>query len=147
MNEKWELRFLELAKLISGWSKDPSTKVGAVITLGNQPLGIGINGFPRGMPDREELYADRTEKYSRIVHGEVNALLHASTPLPDGCTLYTWPCLSCDRCAVLMLQAGIRRFVAPFPTTDALSRWGDAFERTKKYVVECGGEVIEIRMD
>ena len=28
---KWHGRFLDLAALISTWSKDPSTKVGAVI--------------------------------------------------------------------------------------------------------------------
>ena len=28
---KWDLRFLELAKHISDWSKDPSTKVGCII--------------------------------------------------------------------------------------------------------------------
>lgn len=30
-NEKWNRRFVELAKNVSTWSKDPSTKVGAVI--------------------------------------------------------------------------------------------------------------------
>ena len=29
--EEWEYRFLDMASLISTWSKDPSTKVGAVV--------------------------------------------------------------------------------------------------------------------
>lgn len=29
--DKWDQRFLELAKVVSTWSKDPSTKTGAVI--------------------------------------------------------------------------------------------------------------------
>ena len=28
---KWDLRFLEMGKLVSMWSKDPSTQTGAVI--------------------------------------------------------------------------------------------------------------------
>ena len=31
MTSKWDLRFIELARHISGWSKDPSTKVGCVV--------------------------------------------------------------------------------------------------------------------
>ena len=70
--------FLELAKLASTRSKDPSTKTGAVIVRPNKTVvSVGFNGFPQGMPDDEELYKDRDEKYSRIVHCEVNALIFA----------------------------------------------------------------------
>jgi dCMP deaminase len=96
------------------------------------------------MPDDEALYADREEKYSRIIHCEMNALLYANRKmLPEGCTLYTYPFISCDRCVVHMIQAGIRRFVAPTPTTDQIKRWGDSFSRTRKYILEVGGELIE----
>jgi len=43
---KWALRFLGLASYISKWSKDPSTKVGAVIAQGNRIVSLGYNGFP-----------------------------------------------------------------------------------------------------
>jgi dCMP deaminase len=77
---KWDLRFLELAQLVSRWSKDTSTKVGAVIvTPENVVISIGYNGFAKRMPDAEEHYADREEKYSRIVHAETNAILFART--------------------------------------------------------------------
>ena len=54
MSDKWDIRFLELAKHISAWSKDPSTKVGCV-AIGNhgQVLSQGYNGFPRGILDSE----------------------------------------------------------------------------------------------
>ena len=31
MSDKWDKRFLHLAKHISEWSKDPSTKVGCIV--------------------------------------------------------------------------------------------------------------------
>jgi dCMP deaminase len=144
----WDYRFLELALVVSSWSKDPSTKTGAVIVGPDRGVvSVGFNGFPAGMPDSPELYEDRTEKYSRIIHCEVNALLFAGRPIPPSSVLYTVPFMSCDRCVVQMLQAGIRRFVAPLATADKLERWGDAFNRTRKYILECGGEFAEVKLE
>jgi dCMP deaminase len=54
LDKKWDIRFIELAKHVSTWSKDPSTKVGAIIaTEDRRVLSMGYNGFPRGCPDRE----------------------------------------------------------------------------------------------
>lgn len=143
-SRKWDLRFVELAKIVASWSKDPSTQTGAVLVDADRRiLSVGFNGFPQGMPDRPEDYANREEKYSRIVHCEVNALIFAGK-LPEGTTLYTWPFLSCDRCAVQMLQAGVFRFVAPKATPEQLERWGPAFERTKRYITECGAYWTEL---
>jgi dCMP deaminase len=135
ISTKWDKRFLNLARLVSEWSKDPSTKVGAVITMNRVLVSVGYNGFPQSMPDDQALYDNREEKYSRIVHAEINALLFARQPV-IGATLYTWPFLSCDRCCVQMLQAGIQRFVAPEPTEEQLERWGPALKRTKQYITE-----------
>ena len=98
----WDKRFLALAQYVSTWSKDPSTKTGAVIVSGRRVVSLGYNGFPQGMPDLPVLYDDREEKYSRVVHCEINALLFAERTV-RGCTLYTWPFLSCDRCFVQMV--------------------------------------------
>jgi dCMP deaminase len=137
-NEKWDLRFLELAKLISTFSKDPSTKCGAVIVRPDKTIAsTGFNGFPQLLKDNSELYDNRDIKYSRIIHGEVNALLFAKEPV-TGYTLYTTgPC--CDRCAVQMIQAGIKRFVA-YTAPDMEVRWGEAFKRTFSYYEEAGLE-------
>lgn len=138
MSAKWDTRFLRLAREVASWSKDPSTKTGAVIVDSNrQIVSVGFNGFPQGMPDDEALYANRDEKYSRIVHCEINALLFAGK-LPAGCTLYNVPFMSCDRCVVQMLQAGIRRFVAQEATRDQKVRWGTAFDKTQRYIADCG---------
>lgn len=141
-SEKWDRRFLELARLVSTWSKDPSTQVGAVIAADKRLVSVGFNGFPRDMDDTIERYANRTDKYSRVVHAEVNALIFAGT-VPPWAVLYTYPFLPCDRCVVQMLQAGIRNFVSLKPTVEALERWGTAFALTKGYITECGGNWYE----
>lgn len=142
---KWDVRFIDLAKTVSKWSKDPSTKIGAVIVgPDNGVISVGFNGFPKGMPDDMSLYNNRDEKYSRTVHGEVNALIFASRPIPPQSILYTYPLMSCERCVVQMLQAGIRRFVAPIATDEHLARWGEAFDKTRKYISECGGTLEEV---
>jgi deoxycytidylate deaminase len=111
--------------------------------MGRDVISVGFNGFPKWMPDKTDHYANREEKYSRIVHCEVNALIHAKQNLMAA-TLYTYPFLSCDRCAVQMLQAGVMRFVAPKATPEQLERWGPAFERTRRYIRECGTQYLEI---
>jgi len=140
----WNERFLELAGLVSTWSKDPSTKVGAVIVRPDKTIvSIGFNGFPQRMLDVEEFYKDKEQKYSRIVHGEINALIFANGPV-KGCTLYTFPFVPCDRCCVQMIQAGIIRIVAPKATPELLLRWKDSFDKTRTYCRECGIELIEL---
>lgn len=144
---KWDLRFLDLAGCVATWSKDPSTMVGAVIVRPDRTVAsLGFNGFPRSMPDHADQYADREEKLSRVIHGEMNAVLFAQEPL-HGYTLYTHPFIPCDRCVVHMAQAGIKRIVAPWvdPESPRGQRWADAFEKTRRYVEQCGITLAELR--
>jgi dCMP deaminase len=144
--EKWDRRFIDLMKVAEGWSKDPSTKVGAVIVRPDLTVAsIGYNGFPRGMSDDDALYADRPTKYSRIVHGEMNAILNAHGPV-NGCTLYV-PFPPCDRCAVHVVQAGIKRVVYIEPTEDIKSRWAEAFVQTAAIFADAGIEVTELPLE
>lgn len=142
--DKWDRRFLEMACLVSTWSKDPSTRTGAVIVAPDRRVvSVGYNGFPRAMEDLPALYENREEKYSRIVHCEMNAVLSAHEPLHNY-TLYTYPFISCDRCFVHMVQAGITRFVAPTATEDQLTRWGPAFDRVRQYARVAGVSLVEL---
>ena len=62
--DKWDHRFLALAEHISHWSKDPSTKVGAVIThRSKRVVSMGFNGLPAGVEDTEERLTNREIKY------------------------------------------------------------------------------------
>ena len=126
MLDKWDHRFLALAKHISNWSKDPSTQVGAVIThtRSKRVVSMGFNGFPVGVKDTRERLDDRDTKYEMVVHAEQNALMFAGDRA-EGCTLYVHPLPPCARCAVMIIQAGIKRVVCDQPDFDH-QRWGEA---------------------
>jgi len=144
MASKWDIRFLLLAKHVSTFSKDPSTQTGAVITRPNRSVcSVGFNGFPQPIFDDPALYANREDKYARVVHCEVNAQIFAYGPV-TGFTLFTWPFASCERCAVQMLQAGIVRFVFPSTPDHLMERWGKSLDLTKKLLAEAGVEAVEI---
>lgn len=144
---KWDIRFLSLAKHISNFSKDNSTKVGAIIVRQDKTIcSTGYNGFAKSMPDLEENYINREEKYSRIIHAEMNAFIHSKEPV-KGYSLYVYPFPPCDRCIVHMIQAGIIRYIFPSIPEDKKARWGVSMERTKQYIIECGATYLEIPHD
>ena len=75
---KWDRRFMDMAQLISTWSKDPSSQIGAVaVNDQRRVLATGYNGFPRGIADTEDRLNNKDEKYPRIIHAEMNALMNA----------------------------------------------------------------------
>lgn len=137
---KWDYRFFALAAFVASWSKDPSTKVGAVIVdRRHRVLGFGYNGFARGVHDSEERYANREEKLKRIVHAEVNAMLNAART--EGCILYCTFC-PCAQCASLIVQAGISRVVCRKSPSD--ERWLEDQKLAKEILIEGGVEVSYI---
>lgn len=148
---KWHIRFLELAKHISTWSKDPSTKVGAVIVdpETKQIVGTGYNGFPRGVDDSEERYADRETKYKLVVHAELNAILNANK-FVRGCDIYVYPTMmipnSCPECCKAIAQSGIKRLFGFTPTEEASrhTKWKDLEKYSKIIQMENGFEMILI---
>ena len=124
MLSKWDNRFLDMAKLVASWSKDPSTQVGAVIVdYNNRVVSIGYNGLPKDIIDHPNRLNDRNLKYKMIVHGEMNAILFANKSL-EFCTLYTYPFMPCPRCASMIIQTGIYRVVS---YNNIPERWKDEF--------------------
>lgn len=130
MSSKWDIRFLRLAREVSTWSKDPSTKTGAVIVepLTRRVISMGYNGLTRRFPDLYEVLHDRESKLAFTIHAEENAVLHAPGELL-GTTLYCYPWPPCSNCAKTLVQAGIARVVAIPPTEEQQERWGDSFTR------------------
>lgn len=125
----WNRRFLDLAKYVAQWSKDPSTKCGCVIVKTNHEIvSLGFNGFPRGIVDDERL-EDRNEKYEIVLHAEENALLSARCDV-TGCTAYV-SFTPCSRCASKLIQAGIKTVVFIGPSKDQEARWGESMARSK----------------
>ena len=126
MSNKWDKRFLEMAKLVASWSKDPSTQVGAVAVRNRNVIAQGYNGFPRGMDDDPQYYNDRPLKYRLIVHAEMNAIYNAAengVSLKDS-TLYVYGLPVCNDCAKGLVQAGIKRIVTP--EQDVPKNWQDS---------------------
>ncbi len=142
--EKWDERFIERARAISYWSKDPSTKSGAVIVRDRVVVSEGYNGFPQKIRD-DDRYLDRTLKYDMIVHCEINALVFAlkSGTSIEGCTLYTFPFHCCSRCTSIMIQAGITRVVAPKLEERHRDRWAKNLTLARSMYEEAGVEVVD----
>jgi dCMP deaminase len=103
----WDLYFMLLAEIAGSMSKDPSTKVGAVLTRAHRVISTGYNGFPSGFPDTKHNW-ERPQKYGFVVHAEMNAILLAARNgvFTDGCTLYA-SFFPCDNCCKHIVQAGI----------------------------------------
>lgn len=138
--ERWDRHYLALARFWAELkSKDPSTKVGAVVVdVNNNVAALGYNGFPRGVEDREDRYNEREVKYALVMHAEANALLLAGERARGG-TLYGWPLFTCNECAKLVIQSGIARVVTPPPAEE---RWQSSYEWSKTMYREAGVEVL-----
>ena len=133
----WDRRFLDLAHHIAGWSKDPSTRCGAVVTDGKRIVSMGFNGFPQGVEDTRDRLDNREKKYRLVLHAEQNALSFANRDL-SGCTIYVYPMPPCSRCAAQIIQAGIKRIVTQRPDADKLERWQEDFELANEMYRETG---------
>lgn len=143
--EKWDRRFIALAQMVSGWSKDPSTQVGAVIVdRDRRVVSLGFNGFPRNVQDTQDRYDNRDLKYKLTVHAEMNAILFAQRSI-EGCRLYTWPFMPCARCATAIIQAKIVDVVAPKMAEEdpRYQRWAQDFLLSQQMFIEAG---IPIRL-
>lgn len=140
----WDKRFLDLAKHVSTWSKDPSTKCGAVIVRPNKSVAsLGFNGFPQGCNDDIDILENREKKYERMVHCEINAILFSQESL-QGYTLYVWPFLTCHRCATQVIQTGIERVVFPTCPPEKIERWKDSFDLSIELYQQAGVKIYEM---
>lgn len=124
MSIKWHKRFLELSKLVAGWSKDPSTKCGAVISdYKHRVISLGFNGFARKVSDAYEIYDDREKKLRRIIHAEENAILFSKRDLSNTILYCTF--VPCCHCAAIIIQSGIDTVIVPELDWESplISRW------------------------
>lgn len=137
-------KYLEIARATAKLSKDPSTKVGAIIIgPNNEVRSLGYNGAPRGCcADEDDRCASRPEKYFWMSHAELNAITNAArtgTAL-DGCSIIVthFPCMECARALV---QAGIKAVWVPKMDEEFTARWQEHMERSLRLFDECGVEV------
>lgn len=157
MSERWDRHFINLAIENARMSKDPSTRVGAVIVGPDKEVrSMGFNGLPRGFADTDERLQDREMKLSFVVHGELNAILNAARigVSTKGCSLYfaaidpsgfVWGGAPCVRCAVEIIQSGIAEIVCP-PFKNTPSRWAQSVELSREVLREAGIPVREVEV-
>jgi dCMP deaminase len=151
----WHEHFLRLAVEHARMSKDPATKVGALlIGPDREVLSTGFNGLPRGLADLPERLHDRDEKLKLIIHAEMNAVINAARigVSVKGATLYlaatddsglVWGGPPCMRCSVHVIQAGVARIIS-WPTKTGFSKWHDDLAVAGALLAEAGVERLEI---
>jgi dCMP deaminase len=109
MRPSWIDYFLGIAKVISQRSHDIQTQHGCVITdRSNRILGVGYNGFPRGLLD-DQLPNTRPDKYPWMIHAERNALSNCVVRPENGIAYVTGQC--CNDCIMALWQEGITRVI------------------------------------
>lgn len=151
-NQKWSVRFLKLAYEVSSWSKDTSTKTGAVImTKDGEPVSFGFNGIPPNVDDENPTRYERPLKYKYFEHAERNAIYGATKADLSDCILYSthYPCHDCARG---IIRKKIKTVVIDSKhgkegTTGFNCRWDDSFTDSEIMFREAGVEVIEINME
>lgn len=146
----WHKKFSDMVTLIASWSKDPSTKVGAVIVDNEHNVrSIGYNGFPRDVNDDNEERWERPEKYLWTEHAERNAIYAAArhgTPI-ENCVIYLawYPCADCARA---IIQAGIKTVYINNKKltgdTEKDERWKDHFRVSETMFNESGVDIITL---
>ena len=133
---KWDARWLEMAGIVSTWSKDPSTQIGAIAVRDKRLISTGYNGFPRGIQDLDDRWNNREKKYKYVVHAEMNCIYNANyhNQSLKGSTMYIVGLPVCHECAKGIIQAGVIRVVAEFK--DAPLKWAKSTEITEKMFKE-----------
>ena len=142
---RWHRRFLDLAKHISTWSKDLSTRIGTVIVgPDNEIRSTGYNGLVRGANDNVPERDVRPLKYKWYEHGERNAVYNAARMGVSlkGCRAYLLS-LCCTDCARALIQAGIVEIITTPPEYDN-PRWGADLRVSKEMLDEVGVKVTII---
>jgi len=142
---KWNERFMRIADLeVAQWSKDRSSKVGAIIVKNGVVVTTGYNGFPRGINDNVESRHERPEKYQWVIHAETNAIINAArqgVSTIDTDMYVNW--YICDRCAGNIVNAGIKRlFCDQEPDWDDPRSESFGFLRARDILREGGVEVF-----
>jgi dCMP deaminase len=122
--DKWDLRFIDMAKLVASWAScyQESRKIGAVIVKNKRVMTTGYNGAPSGVmtcTERGECLRRKLNVPSGTraelcyaIHAEQNAIIQAAKlgVSIEGAALYCThqPCVVC---AKMIVNAGISRVV------------------------------------
>lgn len=130
----WDETYFEIADIIAKRSKDPRTKVGAVLVKEKSVIGLGYNAEPRNSVLEFNWHTE--EKYKYVIHAEINAVANASR-LGINCVdsdIYITHS-PCTNCINTLIQHGIKRIFYRKPYTD--------FEISKEIAKGAGIELVQ----
>jgi dCMP deaminase len=136
----WNEFFMRHMYLASSKSKDPRSKIGAILVRDDIIISEGYNGFSRGVRDLPERYLDRETKYKFVVHAECNAILNAARHgISTNRTILYTNGIPCENCGKSIIQAGISEVIIhkQWPTPPS-SVWAASAEITKIMFHEAG---------
>jgi len=128
--DPWDKMYLQMALVVATKSKDPSTKVGAVLVSPcKTEIAIGFNGFPASMQDEEDVLRKETgyvlqnnvvttvpvgfaavSKLDLVLHAEENAVLNCHKR-PAGWSLYCTH-IPCKNCARFLAGSGVSHIIS-----------------------------------
>jgi dCMP deaminase len=147
----WDERFMRDVYEWASKSKDPMTKIGAVILHWDEkdPISHGYNGIVRRVRDDVPERWERPEKYFWMSHAERNAIYNCARRgrASEGTTLFTQGIPCCD-CADGVIQAGITEVVVHkqwqhYEKEFNWKKWQDSATRSQTKFLEAG---IRIRV-
>jgi dCMP deaminase len=148
-NKKWAGRLLKMAKDVASWSKDESTKVGAVITTADgSPVSWGFNGMPMGIDDTVPARHERPYKYKWMAHAERNAMDLAPKGDLSGCVMFV-TFSPCSNCAQSIIQRKIRTLVVDenFIAEKMPERWQEDMLVAQEMLLEAGVKILAAKPD
>jgi len=141
------LSFMRQVYLHAADSKDPNTKIGAVLTADDRAIATGFNGFARKVKDYRHRYADRATKHKFVCHAEANAVATAARlgRATLGSTLYTQG-IPCHECCKMLIQAGVKKIVihGRWPNLFHDEKWRESVELSKTMMGEANIELEEL---
>lgn len=122
--DKWDARFMELAKVVASWSScyQENRQVGAVIVKDKRILTTGYNGAPSGIlscKDKGECIRKKLNipsgtrhEVCYAVHAEQNAIIQAAKigVSVQGATIYVTH-QPCSICTKMIINSGIKRVI------------------------------------
>ena len=136
--------FINIAKEVSNFSKDPRRKIGAIsVDNDKKILSTGYNGFPRGILDSEEDWNNREIKNKFVVHAEANMVYNATytgVSLKDS-TIYVYGLPVCSNCALSLIQSGVKKVIYYHDYIEGDEKWIESFKETQKLFTLAGIEV------
>ena|ERR1017187_6944669 len=138
----WDEFFFRHVYLAALKSRDPRTKIGAVLVKDGIIISEGMNGFPRKVLDLPERYADQETKYKFICHAENNAILnacrHGISTMGSICYTNSIPC--CE-CAKSLIQSGVLEIVVHKQWPEMHEKWQESIKISKIMFKESGVKI------